>query len=453
MVFRRAPSRADNREGVFPRAAAHGFALQQIGVFLCGVVAQFGVEVGHGLHACFRVDRAGPFCHVARHVVKAVGVSPVDARARGDEVAVLRVVALIRLEVGKVAALLALSFVALPREGVALFAACGIFPLYFSRQAIALNEARLRPHAFQQVFRAPSAEGLRLLPCHAHNGVVVVDGRREVKLHVRFVVGVGEIVYPACGVGIDAHDIGVEEIVERGERALDGLAHNLAVLVHVGRVFGNHHHLVGVGGAVCVEAALGGVEAVFAQRRLFVVEHLIAIDHLLGVEHLRAVDGVGDIDAVDGTLLVFRRLAPGNGLRPVEVGLHRLAVAVNLNFVGFVAAVRGVGEAFADDAVAYPLHKLAVHGVGHFRLVHPETIHGDFLRRRCRTPKRIGLFEAHFEETALYFHHTVGGGLCKRCRPAARHLAAVLHGPAVAHAGSEQQAAGCRQEQLQCMNA
>ena len=91
LVFRRAPSRADNGEGVFPRAAAHGFALQQIGVFFRGVVAQFGVEVGHGLHAGFRVDRAGPFRHVARHVVKAVGVSPVDASARGDEVAVLGV--------------------------------------------------------------------------------------------------------------------------------------------------------------------------------------------------------------------------------------------------------------------------------------------------------------------------------------------------------------------------
>ena len=84
LVFRCAPSRADNGEGVFPRAAAHGFALQQIGFFLRGVVAHFVVEVGYGLYACFRVDRAGPFSHVARHVVKAVGVIFLVAISRGD---------------------------------------------------------------------------------------------------------------------------------------------------------------------------------------------------------------------------------------------------------------------------------------------------------------------------------------------------------------------------------
>ncbi len=69
-----APCGTNHAFGVFPRAAAHALFLQAVGVFLGGVVAELRVHVAHGLNASFSIHRAGPFCHVACHVIESVGV-------------------------------------------------------------------------------------------------------------------------------------------------------------------------------------------------------------------------------------------------------------------------------------------------------------------------------------------------------------------------------------------
>ena len=149
------------------------------------------------------------------------------------------------------------------------------------------------------------------------------------------------------------------------------------------------------------------------------------------------------IYTLQGTLLVFRRLAPGDGLGPVQVGRHGVAVFVDLYLEGFVTAERGVGQAFADDAVAHPFHKLPVHGVRHLCLVHPETVDADFLFGNDGPPQGIVVVDADFQESALHFYHSEGYGLHHRRRALSRHLTAVRHGMAAAHTRIE---GGCHDE-------
>ena len=307
-------------------------------------------------------------------------------------------------------------------------AACRIFPFDFGGQAVTLNVTRLGSHAAQEEFRTPCAEGLCLLPRHAHHRVVVVGRRREVVLHVHGVARVREVVHPHRRVGIDGNDVGVDEIVERRERTVDGFAHNFAVVVHVGRVFRDHHHLIGVDFHVGVEHTFARIETIFAECRLFVVESLVAEVHLLHVEHARAVIGVRFIHTVEGALLIFRGFAPRQGLVPVEMRLDGVAKLVDLNFIGLIAAVRRVGQSFAQDTIAHPLHKLSVHRVGHFGLIHPETIHRDVTLRKRQPPKTVVLGQSHFEIAAFDFNHAVGRGFEGHRRALSRHFATVAHG-------------------------
>ena len=150
------------------------------------------------------------------------------------------------------------------------------------------------------------------------------------------------------------------------------------------------------------------------------------------------------IYALDGALLLFGRFAPGYGLGPIEVGRDGVAIAIYFNFERFVAAILRVSQAFANDRVAHPFHKLAVHGVCHFRLVHPESVHGDFARRRHDAPEGIVVFDTRFEVTAFDFHHAEGGRFVVCRRALARHFAAVLHGAAISHARSQHCDAECR---------
>lgn len=115
LIFPRAPCRSDVRDGVFPRAASDALAFEDIGILNGCVVREFGVEIAHRRDAGLGVDRAGPLGDVAGHVEEAVRVGAVDARLRSDEVAILRIIAFIRLEVGKEASLLVFTSTELPQ--------------------------------------------------------------------------------------------------------------------------------------------------------------------------------------------------------------------------------------------------------------------------------------------------------------------------------------------------
>ena len=128
----------------------------------------------------------------------------------------------------------------------------------------------------------------------------------------------------------------------------------------------------------------------------------------MGIEHLLAGDGVDAIDALDGTLFVLVGLAPGDGLRPVEVGRDGFAVLVLLDLEVLVATICRVGEAFADDGVAHIVHKLAVHGIRNLFLVHPEGIYGDSLGIEQIAPERVLALGTHFHRAALDEYHAVG---------------------------------------------
>ena len=165
-----------------------------------------GVDIGHRSHACFRVNRTCPLRNVAGHIEESVRIRAVRTHAARNQVAVLRVVALVGLEVGIEASfavfLYVLFLIGLPRERITLFTTRSIFPLYLCREAIALNEARLSAQAFHKILRTPSTESIGLLPTDAHDRIIVIDVRSKVKARIQFVVGVRKVVNPARRVRI-----------------------------------------------------------------------------------------------------------------------------------------------------------------------------------------------------------------------------------------------------------
>ena len=423
MIFPCTPRRTDKGFGVFPRTATHTLLFKTVRVFLGSLVLELGVKVVHGLNTCFGIDGTGPLGYITCHVVEAIAVGGIDTHTAGDEVAVLGIVATVGLEVGIEAAIAVLDILVLPGEFVTGLAACGILPLGFGGQAITLDEAGFAAQALEQIVGAPGTEGVGLLPGDANDGVIVVGGIAEVVAEIHLVVRVLEVVDPDGGVGIDIDDIGIEEIPRTAERAVDGLAHDIAVVVDIRRVLGNHHHLVGIDGDIGVQVALVGHEAVTAQGGSGIVVNLILIVELAVVEQLLAGHGVGDIHALDGALLVLIGLA-GQRLAPVDMGSDWLAILVLGNHVGLVAGIGGVGKTRTEDRVLDILHKLLVLGVGNLGFVHPEPVDRDVLDGSLHTPERVLTVEAHVQRAALYLGHTVRRGLGKGAATNANHLAA-----------------------------
>ena len=181
---------------------------------------------------------------------------------------------------------------------------------------------------------------------------------------------------------------------------------------------------------VGIQVSLFGIEAILSQSGLFVVKDFVTVVHLAGIEHHGAVDGVRHVDALDGALLVFVGLLPGYRFCPVKAWRDGVAVFVNLNFKRLVAAIGGVGQTLADDAVAHPVDELAIHGVGHFRLIHPEAVDTDVAFGNDRTPQGVVFTNTRTQKSTLHLHHAEGHGFADGGTAYAGHLAAVLHGTA-----------------------
>ena len=134
---------------------------------------------------------------------------------------------------------------------------------------------------------------------------------REIQTRVRLVVCVLEVVYPHRRVGINVDNIRVQEVVVARQAARDCLAHDVAIVVDIRRIlgyeriFGRHRH-VGVVVASC------RVDAVLALRRLGEIVGLVAVVHLRSIEFGHTRYRIQLIDALNGALLVFRRVSPRN---------------------------------------------------------------------------------------------------------------------------------------------
>ena len=270
-----------------------------------------------------------------------------------------------------------------------------------------MHKARHRPEPFKQIVGAPCAEGVSLLPRHAHYGIVVIGRVTEVVTKVHFVVRICEIVHPARCVGIDVYDICVEKIPRTAQPSVNCFAHDVTAIVDVCSVFGYHHLFVGVYGTVGIEVALLWQDAVFTQGGRCVVVNLVAIIQLPVVEQLLARNGIGNIHALDGALFVFVRLAR-QWLFPVHLWPNGVSILVFGNHIGFVATVSGVGQASAQDAIAHPINELLILRVGHFGFVHPESIHRNVFHGRVLAPQAIAFLDAHLEVSTAHTGHSEG---------------------------------------------
>ena len=426
MIFIGTPGRANHALGVLPRAASDTFLLQAVGVFLRCVVLQFGIHVAHALHAGLGEHGAGPFGHVSGHVVESVAVGTESAALRGYQAAVLGIVTAVGLEVGIETILVALHLAALPGEGTARFATGCILPLYLGRQAVALYLLGHAAQPLQEEVGAPGAEGICLFPGDPDHGIVVVGGIIEVELHVSLIVGIPEVVDPAGRVGEDVHDVGIQEVPGPTEGSGDGLTHNLAVVVDPCRILADHDLAVAnlIVTGIGVQVAFLGIQAEAALCGCHVVVDFVAIVHLTGIQHLCSVDGMGDVDTLYGTLLVLVGLTPGDGLVPVQIRSDGISLLVLLYLIRFVATVGGVGQAFADDAVAHPVDKLTVLGIRDFRLVHPETVYRNITFRETGAPKGVILLYADTQGALPDRHHAKRHGLGETGALDTRHLAA-----------------------------
>ena len=72
-----------------------------------------------------------------------------------------------------------------------------------------------------------------MLPAHAHHRMVVEVAIGEIHAHVRLIVAVLKVVDPACGIGENIHDIGVDEVKIALKRTSDGLANYAAIIINM----------------------------------------------------------------------------------------------------------------------------------------------------------------------------------------------------------------------------
>ena len=106
------------------------------------------------------------------------------------------------------------------------------------------------------------------------------------------------------------------------------------------------------------------------------------------------------------------------------MGRNGFTVLVLLYLVGLVATIVRIGKTLAQDRVAHISHKLAIHGVGHFMFVHPETLYRDVTDGHRLAPQTVLLLNTHLHMSTLNHGHTVRGGLVESTPTDTRHLTA-----------------------------
>ncbi len=220
---------------------------------------------------------------------------------------------------------------------------------------------------------------------------------REIHTHIRLVISIVEVIHPATFVRIDIYDTGMEEVPRPAKRACDGFVYDLAFLSDVSRIFGNHDHFVRIDLDIGVTHAGCRIQIVFAKGCRRIVIPFVAIDHLFRVQRLFACHRIYGIDTFDRPDFVFIGTFPRDRAAPVQMRGYRFAVFVFGNLKQVVAAIRRIGQAFADNGIAHPIHKLTVFGICHLCLVHPESIERDTFCFRINSPQGILISGSHLE--------------------------------------------------------
>ena len=229
----------------------------------------------------------------------------------------------------------------------------------------------------------------------------------EIHPHIRFIIRIIKIVYPAGFVRIYIHDTGMKEIPRATERTRDSFIHNLAIIVDIGRIFRYHHHLIGIYLNIGIAHPVSRVKPIFTQSGCRIIIPFIFIDHLLCIELFLACYRIRIIYAFDCPYFIFIGAFPRYRTAPIQMRSNGFAILIFRDFKQIISAIGRVGQAFADDGIAHPINELPIFRICYFRLVHPKGIHGYSFCLWGYPPNRILVRRSHVKSTTFYQHHTV----------------------------------------------
>ena len=209
----------------------------------------------------------------------------------------------------------------------------------------------------------------------------------EIQPHVRFIIRIRKIIHPTCRIWINVDYITVQEIPFAGERPRNRTIHNTTVIINISRIFGDHDHLVRINFDICILIPFIRIQTIPTLGSFHIIKNLIIIVHLRSVQHRRTIDRMLFVYTLNRHQLIFRRLFPRNGFRPVQIWLDRITLPVFFDFISFITSVRRICQTFTDNRVAHPVHKLLVFRYRYFCLIHPKRLNRDFLCRHRCSPK------------------------------------------------------------------
>ena len=159
-------SRADEAGHIFPRTTAYYLLLQDVRIRERSFVFQFGIDVRHLFESGLRKCRAGPFGHIARHIVQAEVIGRKTGYTGRYQMAVSRIISLSGLEIAQETTPSCPQVFGTPGIFIVGIAHSGsIFPFGFSGQTEVVHDLSFRQaNTFAEEFRPPRTERLSLFP-------------------------------------------------------------------------------------------------------------------------------------------------------------------------------------------------------------------------------------------------------------------------------------------------
>ena len=150
----------------------------------------------------------------------------------------------------------------------------------------------------------------------------------EIQTHILLIIRVREVIHPTGRIGIDIHNITIQEIPFAGQRTGNGTVHNPPFIINVCRILCYHNHFFRVYLYIGVLDTFGRIQAIVALGCLSIIINLIIIIHLTGIQHQRTVDRMTFIYALNSHLLIFCRPPPRNRLRPIQIRFDRISFPI-----------------------------------------------------------------------------------------------------------------------------
>ena len=120
-----------------------------------------------------------------------------------------------------------------------------------------------------------------MFPSDTHHRIIIVSRITEITSQLSLIVGIFEVIHPTSGIGIYISDIGIQAIPRTRKSAVDGLSHDISLIIHISGIFGNHYHLVWVNDHIGVEIALRWIQAIATKSGSCIIINLILIVTIL----------------------------------------------------------------------------------------------------------------------------------------------------------------------------